>query len=215
MKKTICGFVLIAFCMVACESTPEDKAVALIKASKEKSLVKPATYEPIETRLDSAFSPYDSPAFYELVLEIANEGNELKRVQREVEMAKSGMAIWGESRSVSAYFRNEYNDAKAKYDESSARLSRMSERFQRLAQKMQEMVQATPAFVGFKAEHTFRAENNAGQTLVGRNMYYFDKDLTRVEAFYDMDDEAFVGVQKVAKRIQEAVKDSLSWTEAF
>lgn len=54
---------LVAIVVVACGQSQEQKAESLIKEELKKSLYKPETYKPIETKVDSAFAPYDDPAF--------------------------------------------------------------------------------------------------------------------------------------------------------
>ena len=67
MKKVI-GFILCLMVLGACSRTQEEKANLLIKEDIQKVLVKPDTYEPIETKLDSAFAPYETPEFMENTL---------------------------------------------------------------------------------------------------------------------------------------------------
>ena len=69
MKKLVL-FALALFCMISCSQTPENKVSSLIRANIEKSLAHPDSYEAIETVVDSAFAPFDDPAFYQKTLEI-------------------------------------------------------------------------------------------------------------------------------------------------
>ena len=55
--------VLFAMVMVSCSKSKEQKAEALVKESVKKVLFKPETYKPVETKVDSAFAPYDDPGF--------------------------------------------------------------------------------------------------------------------------------------------------------
>ena len=57
-------------------------------------------------------------------------------------------------------------------------------------------------FIGFKAQHTYRAKNNAGNTLIGKIEFIFDKDLTHVVAQYDMDSEEYQSVQYLYKMMK-------------
>ena len=47
----------------SCGKSPQDKATAYVEKDMPKSLVKPDSYDPIETKVDSAFAPFDSPDF--------------------------------------------------------------------------------------------------------------------------------------------------------
>lgn len=61
---------ILAF--ASCAHSPEEKANALIEASLKKSLYHPETYDPAETLVDSAFTPFDDPVFYEKALDLCS-----------------------------------------------------------------------------------------------------------------------------------------------
>lgn len=69
MKKILL-FSLAVICLMSCSQSPDNKAKLLIRESVEKALVHPESYKPLETVVDSAFAPFDDPAFYEKTLEI-------------------------------------------------------------------------------------------------------------------------------------------------
>ena len=62
MKKNLL-FVILALACASCNHSPEEKANALIEVDLKKSLYYPETYNPAETVVDSAFTPFDDPAF--------------------------------------------------------------------------------------------------------------------------------------------------------
>ena len=62
MKRTLI-LALCALLLSCCTKTPQQKAEALVKDAMLKSLILPDTYQPVETKLDSAFSPYQRRAF--------------------------------------------------------------------------------------------------------------------------------------------------------
>lgn len=70
MKKIL--FLAILACLfVSCAKTPEQKAEVLIREYLQKTLYHPDTYAPTETQVDSAFTPFDDPAFFEKTLKLA------------------------------------------------------------------------------------------------------------------------------------------------
>ena len=77
MKRFIFIF-SVALLFVSCGQSPEDKANALIKAELRKTLFKPDTYKPIETKLDSAFAPFDDPNLYKIMGDLAKMAAELE-----------------------------------------------------------------------------------------------------------------------------------------
>lgn len=74
MKKIVLfGFILLGLVMVymvTYSQSPDDKAKTLIRKSIEKTLAHPESYEALETVVDSAFAPFDDPAFFNKTLEI-------------------------------------------------------------------------------------------------------------------------------------------------
>ena len=95
MKKLVLfGFILIGLVMVymmTSSQSPDDKAKTLIGESIEKALVHPKSYKPLETIVDSAFAPFDDPAFYEKTLEICKmnmnelDDSQAAEVQRNIQ----------------------------------------------------------------------------------------------------------------------------------
>lgn len=69
MKKILL-FSLAVICLISCSQSNDNNIKSLIKRSIEKTLANPASYEPLETVVDSAYAPFDDPAFYEKTLEI-------------------------------------------------------------------------------------------------------------------------------------------------
>ena len=68
-------------------------------------------------------------------------------------------------------------------------------------QNLKTMLDKEQLFIGFKARHRFRANNNAGQIVFGEMKYLFDKDMNKIVASYDMDDDEYKTVQIVYKQM--------------
>ena len=64
MKKICITISLAIFLLSSCNNSPTDKANVLIKDDMRKSLIITDSYEPVETKVDSAFAPFDEPEFY-------------------------------------------------------------------------------------------------------------------------------------------------------
>ena len=116
IMKKIFYLALVAIVMVACGQSQEQKAEYLIKESLKKSLYKPETYKPVETKVDSAFAPYDDPTFFEELAELGEMNSEYEELESKAKHAKSSMAIWS-GPYMSAYGRNEYQEAKLTKEE--------------------------------------------------------------------------------------------------
>lgn len=178
MKKVI-GFILCLMVLGACSRTQEEKANLLIKEDIQKVLVKPDTYEPIETKLDSAFAPYDTPECMENILKFVQLFIEFKRYEENIKDAKSMMTLY-EDNLGSPYLKNEYKEHKAEYKEATNKKNEIERRLKRSDNKLRELVNAKREFIGYKTMHHYLAVNNAGYTVLGTVFYLFDKDINTI-----------------------------------
>lgn len=199
MKRVLLG-TLLATLFVSCVKSPEEKADALIEDDIKKVLYHPETYDPAETQVDSAFTPFDDPAFYEKTIQLCELGMIIDESDSNMKHAKSSMSLWSGTYQ-SAYGRNKYQEAKDEYDENERNKNNAEIKAQKLINELKIMLDKEPQFIGFKARHRYRASNNAGQTIFGEMKYLFDKDLSKIIATYDMDDDEYKAVQIVYKQM--------------
>ena len=179
IMKKIFYLALVAIVMVACGQSQEQKAEYLIKESLKKSLYKPETYKPVETKVDSAFAPCDDPAFFEELEELGKMNSEYEELESKAKHAKSSMAIWS-GPYMSAYGRNEY-------------------------QKIANMLQVSNKFIGYKAVHNYRADNNAGNTLIGNTIFFIDKNFEEIT--YSMEVDEYNQVQEAISSFKEQIEE--------
>lgn len=89
--KHVVLIVLAILSVMSCSQSSDDKAKALISESIEKALVHPESYKSLETVVDSAFAPFDDPAFFEKTLEICKmnmnelDDSQAAEVQRNIQ----------------------------------------------------------------------------------------------------------------------------------
>lgn len=195
MKKVLLGAALVML-SVSCSKSLEDKANALIKDDMNKVLYHPETYDPVETQVDSAFTPFDDPVFYEKTVQLCKLQISIDKYDRNMKDAKSSMSIWS-SPYESAYGRNEYQEAKEEYDENSQNKKSAEIKANKLIDELKTRLNKERQFIGFKAKHRYRVENNAGQTAFGEVKYLFDESMERVIVSYDMESEEYRIVQIV------------------
>lgn len=198
MKK-IFYMALVAVMMMACAQSKEQKAEALIKETLKKSLYKPETYKPIETKLDSAFTPYDDPEFFKELAELGKLNSEYQDLEEEAKHAKSSMSIWS-GPYMSAYDRNEYQEAKADYEEAKAKIEKLKKKGRKQYEKVANMLGGRK-FIGYKAVHNYRADNNAGNTLIGNAIFFIDKNFKEIT--YSMEVEEYNQVQEAINQLIE------------
>lgn len=204
MKK----FFYLAFStlvLIACSQSQEQKAEVLIKESLKKSLYKPETYKPVETKVDSAFAPYDDPSFFEELAELGKMNSEYEELEEKAKRAKSSMAIWSGPYQT-AYGRNEYQEAKEEYDEANAKIDKLKTKGKKQYEKVISMLQGERKFIGFKALHNYRADNNAGNTLIGNTIFFIDENFTEVQ--YSMEAEEYNQVQDAINQFKEQMEEA-------
>lgn len=204
MKKFF-YFAFWALVSVACSQSQEQKAEVLIKESLKKSLYKPETYKPVETKVDSAFAPYDDPAFFEELAELGKMNSEYEELEEKVKRAKSSMAIWSGPYQT-AYERNEYQEAKEEYDEANAKIDKLKTKGKKQYEKVVSLLQGERKFIGFKALHNYRADNNAGNTLIGNTIFFIDENFTEVR--YSMAAEEYNQVQDAINQFKEQIEET-------
>ena len=204
IMKKIFYLALVAIVMVACGQSQEQKAEYLIKESLKKSLYKPETYKPVETKVDSAFAPYDDPTFFEELAELDKMNFEYEELEAKAKHAKSSMAIWS-GPYMSAYGRNEYQEAKSDYEEANAKLEKLKTKGRKQFEKIANMLQVSNKFIGFKAVHNYRADNNAGNTLIGNTIFFIDKNFEEIT--YSMEVDEYNQVQEAISSFKEQIEE--------
>lgn len=203
MKK-IFYLALVVVIMVACGKSQEQKAEALIKESLKKSLYKPETYKPVETKVDSAFAPYDDPAFFEELAELGKMNNEYAELEEKAKRAKSSMSIWS-GPYMTAYGRNEYQEAKEEYEKANAKIEKLKTKGRKQYEKVAKMLQGERKFIGYKAVHNYRADNNAGNTLIGNTIFFIDENFTEIR--YSLEVEEYNQIQEAISQFKEQIEE--------
>ncbi len=76
MKKILFSIAFVGIAW-ACSTSPEHSIQPLIEGAVMGALNKPSTYQPIQTEIDSAFSPQDDADLFRLLSEITDLNQEL------------------------------------------------------------------------------------------------------------------------------------------
>ena len=200
MKKTLL-FLAAIFVLASCSQSPEDKANSLIREIMKKTLFHAETYDPVETVVDSAFTPFDDPAFYESTLKICKLGMEIEKYDRMAKSEKRDIAHYQDMLRImfSNSDKERLNQATENYESYLAKKSEAEDKAKKLAEALKTELGKKRKFIGFKAKHRYRAQNNGGQTVFGESEFLFDKDITQIVRAWDMDDDEYRAVQGVYK----------------
>ncbi|MBQ6226629.1 MAG: hypothetical protein IJJ73_10055 [Bacteroidaceae bacterium] len=197
MRKCVYYLITVALVISSCSKSPEDKANALIKEAMFKTLFNAESYEPVETIVDSAFTPFDDPEFYKQTLALYELGNEIDRYKNQAKKAEEDIAHYKDLLRImySNYEKVNLNRAQEEYDNALAKTSEAEEKINKLVESLKADIQQKPLFIGFKAKHRYRAKSNTGYTNFGDALFLFDKDMTQIVYAWDMDDYEFKQVQ--------------------
>ena len=179
MKKL--AIIVLCALAVSCGKTPQQKAEVLIKEAMQKTLVLPDSYQAVETKLDSAFTPYHDPAFVTAVLDICKNGVEIDKLDAKMNHAKSSMSIWS-GPYISSFGKEQYRQAKEEYENAKNRYDALVAKVQSTAEGLRKQIEKEPEFIGYRVHHRYRANNNAGNTLLGGKYFLINPDFTAIIA---------------------------------
>jgi hypothetical protein len=94
--------------------------------------------------------------------------------------------------------KDEYQEAKKVYN---AKIEEIKIKTRKQDEKIANMLLEDRKFLGYKAIHTYRAVNNAGNTFNGNTVFFIDKNFEKV--VYSMDVEDYNQVQGAVKIFKE------------
>lgn len=195
---------VICLTFLGCTSR-EEKANKLIKQDMFKTLYDFESYEPIETKLDSAYTSIYTDSIIKLYASIASAL--LDDIQDNIDKMKddeSTMEIW--RYSYSSLGRNKFKKA---YEDFSERLDE-TEFYMKVVNKYMDSIRFKfsifkPQFYGWKAIHKFRCKTKGGNFDLGDYIYVFDKKIKNIISKEDMNDD---NSEKIKDLINEAISSS-------
>lgn len=194
MKKLLLGIGMAAgLILAACNDSPLDKANAIIREDMKSRLMNPESYDPIETVIDSAFTPFDDPQLYEYMIKSLALHKELEQYDRDASHAKSSMLIY--AHYYDAYSKNKYEEYKAEYEKQIKQRDLVQQLIDKLVSDAQTIFRQEPAFIGYTAKHRYRAKNNAGNQLIGEEYYLLNENIDTIITSLDMESDEYKMIQ--------------------
>lgn len=177
MKKILILAALLlstAACKQSYTPTVQERAEALMSDEVKKKPLLPDSYDPVETKVDSAFAPLYDPKFVSVALEIQSLNRSLSSLELQLSLNESTLSSLEmfESNKSSYYKRRkkEYDDNKAEYDTLNAKIKTMTEHLLNTMQKEHE-------FIGYIVCHRFRAKGNDDKVFMDDIFCLTDKEL--------------------------------------
>lgn len=202
MKKNLM-FIVVLCALISCTQSPQEKANALIEINLKKSLYHPESYNPAETIVDSAFTPFDDPYFYEKTVDLCKLGVEIEEYELKIKDEKSDMALYKDLLGImySNSDKERYDQAKENYEKYLAAKNKAEQKIVQLVEELKKDLEKESQFIGFKAKHRYRAQTNGGQIVFGEVKFLFDKEITKIVSAYDMDGDEYKAVQLLYKEM--------------
>ncbi len=201
MKKFI-YLSFFAMMLSACTMSPESKAEALIKDYVKKMLYNPDSYEVIETKVDSAFSPVGDIVFLEDMSNLSNIDAEYEKWQIKSNHADSIIAIF-KAGNNSKLSKDQYQQAQRDFKEADLKCKSLLDEKTQLLNKICDMVMQSPEFASYTATQTFKAKNNSGQTETETMVFFIDKEFNVVMLSCTLDE--YKQVIEGVSQMQEAL----------
>lgn len=201
MKTKLFQVILILAVLGACKSK-EEKANELIKDKMFKTLYDFTSYEPVETKIDSAFSSiYRDSLILDWAISTSVHVTLAKDYLNEAESAKDIMDIWsgGYSSYSSAKWKEAYNDFQEKIKLADFHLEKIKLYSDSIKTSSESFVKE---FIGWQATHLFRAKTKGGQPDLATYIYIFDPKVEKILHSEDSDDE---DLKKYRGLIDEAI----------
>lgn len=189
MKKVSYILVLIACLSIVSCSSPEKKALKLIDAHMFKTLYDYKSYEPVDTKIDSAFA---SVHYLNAAIVAAKQAkekiNSATELLEDAEHAFSSAEIWSDS--YSSYGISQWKKYKTEY------LEKMDESFKCAAESYEAMgiirqldSALTKEFIGWAVTHRYRANNRGGNSTIGDELFIIDPEFKEIIFTRDLDDD--------------------------
>ena len=210
MKKLKLLFCAVALVFTSCTLSNEDKAEKLIKESLKGTLYHPESYEPISTRVDSAFINIENLVKVgELFEELGNLLIKESEYQREMLSAERSKSIYAPSGwYYDSHSQTMYNQYKQEFEENKAKLEKIAPKIATTIDELKEVSKNiySEEFTGWIVTHRFTSKNGANtMTIPGNMIFVCDREFTRWSNGIDYD--AFEKTFKLIKKVSEAETD--------
>ena len=196
-----------ALCIIVSCKSKEDKALELIDKQMFQTLYDYESYQPVETKLDSAFtSPYYTDSILAMVMLYDQYQDKADEYKEEADDAKSTMEIWSDS--YTSYARTRYYDARDKWIDNTVLYFKNSKfAVSALMMAAEAIKDFKPEYCGWEVYHKYRCKSKGGHALLSEAIYIVDKDVKNIIQTIDLDDDDYKKAKKIIDEIVENMSD--------
>lgn len=200
MKKLFKIFIVLCVCFSVCScKSKEQKALKLIDQKMFSTLYDYDSYQPVETKIDSAFY---LPEYNDTIIALALLANDCQqKMEDELDKGNSSittMTIWGGS--YSSYGRSRFLEAK---EEGLKHLEKSKEygalQFVHLTSLREKSKHFDGSFYGWKVTHKFRCKTKGGYSALSTYIYIFDKKMKTILYQEDSEDNDTIKAKETVR----------------
>lgn len=171
--------------------TKEERATSLVQQSLPEELFVRTSYENIEMKLDSAFSPFDSPEYFDKLVEINKLGFKAVAMHKVMDNLEKLISLYESKSSLARHISKQtYLKTRDRYRALTDSINLMGEQINILRESVAQSSEERAEFIGFKAIHTYKVVDRDGQILRRKQYLLYDKDISKIIASYNLNDEA-------------------------
>ncbi len=182
MTKKLFLCLISALVICGCGKNIEEQAQEAVKNELHKTLYYFDSYEPLETKVDSAFNtPENNSDVRELMKIVWEQMDQVKEFAAELENAERTIASLSDARKLGGSFAYDYNEAvKDKVYVETKIKDNLKVVYENALKFSKFISQADSSFIGWRVMHTYRAKTRGGDPSIGREVYIFSKDFKKV-----------------------------------
>lgn len=171
--------------------TKEKRATSLVQQSLPEELFVRTSYESVEMKLDSAFSPFDSPEYFDKLVEINKLGFKAVAMHKVMDNLEKLISLYESKSSQARHISKQtYLKTRDRYRALTDSINLMVEQISILSESVAQSSEERAEFIGFKAIHTYKVVDRDGQILRRKQYLLYDKDISKIIASYNLNDEA-------------------------
>ena len=166
--------VIIAIVGVSSCKSNEQKAEALIKDYMFKHLHDYASYEVVETKVDSAYNTLFDNLIMSNAFDVIEMKEECDDLEDDVEYAKDIMNVWDDSSNP--YVRSRYNEARKEYITKYREYVESNLNYVRGLQGIRHRMDTlNREFIGWIVSHSYRCNTSGGNSVLSNDYFLVDK----------------------------------------
>lgn len=204
--RTSLVILCVILALVSCTQSKEEKATEFAKAEVVKILNNADSYEPVETKVDSAFTnihiDYDACVAADELLKLASQREGL---MRDLQHAKSSAAIW--ANPYSEFGREEHRQAKAEMDSIAQKISDNEKEIETqkgfIQKRNKELKQGE--FCGWAIQHSFRCTNGLGVKQLHGIVLIADEKFENLLLRFLTDEDEAENIKQIQEVIDEVI----------